>query len=88
MESRKQKEIEYYDKQAENWLKENPNKIQAGDFEGFNPLVLSSFQFLYKLLSRNCPKKTILDYGCGNGVHSFSLVSSYVLTLKLFSTYI
>src|SRR4030065_1626659 len=70
MESRKQKEIEYYDKQAENWLKDNPNKTQEGDFEGFDPLVLSSFQFLYKLLSRNCQDKKVLDYGCGNGVHS------------------
>src|SRR4030042_3147639 len=70
METRKQKEIEYYDKQAENWLKDNPNKIQEGDFEGFNPLVLSSFQFLYKLLGRNCHKKTVLDFVCGNGVHS------------------
>ncbi|MBL7142502.1 MAG: methyltransferase domain-containing protein [Candidatus Pacebacteria bacterium] len=70
MESRKQKEIEYYDKQAENWLKENPNKIQGGDFEDFNPLILSSFQFLYKLLAKNCQDKIILDYGCGNGVHS------------------
>ena len=70
MESRKQKEIEYYNKQAESWLKENPDKIQEGDFEGFNPLILSSFQFLYKLLSGSCQRKIILDFGCGNGVHS------------------
>src|SRR4030065_682947 len=74
MESRKQKEIEYYDKQAENWLKDNPNKTQEGDFEGFNPLILSSFQFLYKLIAKNCQKKIVLDYGCGNGVHSVSPV--------------
>src|SRR4030042_6315012 len=70
METRKQKEIEYYDKQAENWLKDNPNKIQKGDFEGFDPLILSSFQFCYKLLGRECQNKIVLDFGCGNGVHS------------------
>jgi len=68
MELRKRKEIEYYDNSAEKLLEDK--KIKKGDFEGFNPLVLSSFQFLYKLLGRNCQKKTFLDFGCGNGVHS------------------
>ncbi len=63
MEERKQKEIEYYDKKAEELLKE-------GDFEGFNPKDLSSFSFCYQWLKENCKGKIILDYGCGNGIHS------------------
>ncbi len=63
MEERKQKEIEYYDKKAE-------ISSGNGDFEGFKPQMLSSFKFLYKLLGDNCQDKIVLDYGCGNGVHS------------------
>ena len=65
-EERKRKEIEYYDKQSA--------KVSGGpasaDFEGFEPQRLASFQFCYKLLSGRCQGKIILDYGCGNGVHS------------------
>ncbi len=69
MELRKRKEIEYYDKKAEELLKENA-KTGEGDFEGFNPAILSSFAFCYQWLRKNCRNKIILDYGCGNGVHS------------------
>ncbi len=65
-EERKRKEIEYYDKQSA--------KISGGrasaDFEGFLPQKLASFRFCYKLLSERCRGKIVLDYGCGNGVHS------------------
>ncbi|MFA5095648.1 MAG: class I SAM-dependent methyltransferase [Candidatus Paceibacterota bacterium] len=70
MEERKQKEVEYYDVQAENLLKEASHKKQKGDFEGFDPLVLGSFKFFYRLLEDNCKGKKVLDYGCGNGIHS------------------
>ncbi len=69
MEERKKVEIEYYDKKAEELLKENA-KTGEGDFEGFNPAILSSFDFCYQWLRKNCQNKIILDYGCGNGVHS------------------
>ncbi len=66
MEERKRKEIEYYDKQSA--------KVSGGltfaDFEGFLPQSLASFQFCYKLLSERCQGKIVLDFGCGNGVHS------------------
>lgn len=65
MEIRKQKEIEYYDKKAE--------EGQEGDFEGFNPSSLSSYRFCYDWLLKNCQDKEVLDYGCGNGVHSVFL---------------
>lgn len=63
MELRKEKEIEYYDKKAETFS-------DKGDFEGFEPQNLASFRFCYKLLKENCQDKIVLDYGCGNGVHS------------------
>ncbi|MCK4781650.1 class I SAM-dependent methyltransferase [Candidatus Parcubacteria bacterium] len=63
MELRKQKEIEFYDKQAQ-------KKQEAGDFEGFNPNLLNSYQFCCQWLKKNCRGKKLLDYGCGNGVHS------------------
>ena len=65
-EERQRKEIEYYDKQSA--------KVSGGpasaDFEGFLPQRLASFQFCYKLLRDSCQGKIVLDFGCGNGVHS------------------
>ena len=57
MEERKRKEIEHYDIQAKGVV--NPS-----------PLVLGSWRFLYKLAGLLCEGKKVLDYGCGNGVHS------------------
>ena len=68
LEERKKIEIEYYDKKAKECLKES--KMRESDFEGFNPLLLRSFKFSYEWLKNHCQEKTILDYGCGNGIHS------------------
>lgn len=73
MEERKQKEIEYYDDRAGKWLAEKSGKNSEGDFEGFNPHLLSSYSFCYQILREQCQGKKILDYGCGNGVHSIFL---------------
>lgn len=67
MEERKQKEIEYYDKKAKEQI---VAREKGGDFEGFNPFVLESYSFLKKLCQKKCRGKKILDYGCGNGIHS------------------
>ncbi len=67
MKDRKKVEIEYYDKKAKEQLKEG---FQKGDFEGFEPNLLSSFRFCYNYLKDKCQNKKFLDYGCGNGVHS------------------
>ena len=76
MEERKQTEIEYYDKQARNWLAISAAKGREGDFEGFDPLSLSSYLFCYKLLAEYCKDKEVLDYGCGNGIHSIFLAKT------------
>ena len=70
IEERKRKEIEYYEAQAKRWPKEATNERWKGDFEGFNPQVLLSFRFFYKLLAKHALGKKVLDYGCGNGIHS------------------
>ena len=76
METRKEKEIEYYDKQADK---------KSGDFEGFPVQNLSSYKFLYDLLKDRGGDKEILDYGCGNGTHSSFLAknSSEVIAIDL-----
>jgi len=71
MEQRKQKETEYYDKKAEERLIFNEKK---GDFEGFSPFLLESYKFLQKIAKNKIENKTVLDYGCGNGIHSDWLV--------------
>lgn len=70
MEERKQKEIEYYDKKAEDFSKTPSEKGQRGNFEGFNPFILRSYEFLQNFLKNKCKNKKLLDYGCGNGIHS------------------
>jgi len=65
MEERKKAEIEYYDTQAARQLAD-----KGKDFEGFSPSVLGSYRFLYEVAAPLCEGKKVLDYGCGNGVHS------------------
>jgi len=67
MESRKEIEIGYYDKKAEEQLRSNDFK---GDFEGFDPFLLESYKFLKDITKEFAEGKKVLDYGCGNGVHS------------------
>ncbi|MBI2574130.1 MAG: class I SAM-dependent methyltransferase [Candidatus Wildermuthbacteria bacterium] len=66
-EERKQKEQEYYEKQARRPLKEWGSDL---DIEGFRPNALSSYKFLYEVAIPLCANKMVLDYGCGNGIHT------------------
>lgn len=66
METRKIEEIQYYNKHVQ--------EGEKGDFEGFEPRELSSFRFFYDAISRYAKDKRILDYGCGNGVHTAHLL--------------
>ncbi len=67
MEQRKQKEIEHYEERAKKRL---AIKADGNDFEGFRPFLLGSYKFLYNFLKDKCKGKNILDYGCGDGIHS------------------
>jgi ubiquinone/menaquinone biosynthesis C-methylase UbiE len=64
MELRKQKEIEHYDKKSREQAAGD-----RGDFEGFNPFLLSSYNFLKERICEIAKGRKVLDYGCGNGVH-------------------
>lgn len=76
MDLRKQKEIEHYEEKAEEQLKSVSRKKKVSDFEGFDPGDLNSFSFCYKWLEKNCRNKKVLDYGCGNGIHSLFIAKT------------
>jgi len=59
MEKRKLDEIEHYN-----------NKFDNPRSKNFEPAVLNSFQFLYKIAAPLIKNKKVLDYGCGNGTHT------------------
>jgi len=66
MEIRKQKEIEHYDHIAR-----NPGRPMANaDIEGWQHFRFSSYRFCRAYLKNKCQSKKLLDYGCGNGLHS------------------
>ncbi|MBI2484243.1 class I SAM-dependent methyltransferase [Candidatus Uhrbacteria bacterium] len=70
MEPRKEKEIAHYDTHARQWLSSHASlDTGGGDFEGFHPSILSSYRHCYDLLARYAKGKSVLDFGCGNGVH-------------------
>lgn len=70
LEKRKQEEIKYYEKGAKEWFEGKSKHKEEVDFEEFTPFLLGSYNFLRKFLKDKSKDKKILDYGCGNGVHS------------------
>ncbi|MEK9135110.1 MAG: class I SAM-dependent methyltransferase [Patescibacteria group bacterium] len=66
MEERKQIEIEHYDQKAKE-LGRGPASSN-----------LASLKFVYKLLKEKCRGKLVLDYGCGNGVHTIAIAKTGV----------
>lgn len=64
IEERKKIEAEYYDRRVEE------KKLEKNHSNGFNPLLLGSYKYLYDLLKKYCKDKVVLDYGCGSGIHS------------------
>lgn len=62
MEERKQKEIEHYDKKAKGFVNDS-----------FNPFLLRGYRFLRKKTAELIENKEVLDYGAGNGIHSYWL---------------
>lgn len=69
LEQRKQKEVEYYDKEAQKNPSTSLRAGEAGSHGGFNPFVLLSYQTLKQIGQNICQGKQVLDYGCGSGVH-------------------
>jgi|GEM_PF-929658 len=71
MEDRKAKEIEYYDLAAGQTAADSSGEVV--DFEGFRPLRLASFRYCYSRLQDLCGRAVVLDWGCGNGVHTIPI---------------
>lgn len=72
MEQRKQKEIAHYDAHAQEWLSahtDSKKQKSNNDFEGFEPRILASYRQCYTFLVQWAQGKSVLDFGCGNGVH-------------------
>lgn len=67
MEPRKQKEIEYYNKEAGDWT-EGEIK-ESGSRGGFNIFDLGSYNFLRDISKDKIKGKKVLDYGCGTGTN-------------------
>lgn len=76
MEERKQKEIFFYDQKAQKQIAALTEKRLKGDFEGFNPFLLESYRFLRDFLGQRCKGKKVLDYGCGNAIHTVWLAKA------------
>ena len=73
MENYKETEKQHYDEQAKRWLKEHGVELEHGDktdVSGMEVLLMRSYAYVYKLLKQSVYKKTVLDYGCGHGMHT------------------
>ena len=70
-ENRKQAEIAYYDRRARQWLSHNAQTWDT-DVHNLKHTMFSSYRWLNKWLLKHCNGKKVLDYGCGNGIHSLT----------------
>lgn len=66
IENYQQKEIEYYDKEAQDSLGENK---ESGSKSALDIFSLASYKFLVAYIKNNFKGGRVLDYGCGMGVH-------------------
>lgn len=67
MEERKREEIKHYDTDALAW------RGGSSDIQGVNVMMMESYRAVYKILESKVSEKTVLDYGCGHGMHSVSI---------------
>jgi len=74
IEERKLKEIEYYDAEAKS---SSGSSKEAGSLQTFDPFFLESYQFVKRVLEKGYEQKTVLDYGCGSGIHVSWLAKAF-----------
>jgi ubiquinone/menaquinone biosynthesis C-methylase UbiE len=67
MELRKKIEIEYYDREAGQWL--GGELKELGSKGGFDSFILKSYIFLKNISKEKIRGKKVLDYGCGSGLN-------------------
>jgi len=70
MESRKQFEIEHYDREARQWQSLDSEKKWETDVHGVRHHLFLSYQFCDDWIRAHVAGKRLLDYGCGTGIHS------------------
>lgn len=71
METYKKEEIEHYNNLARKWQKNFRQEKWESDAEYLAHGVFSSYQFADSWLKKHIQKgNSLLDYGCGNGIHS------------------
>jgi len=71
LESYKQQEIGHYDRLAKDWQQSNDANKWDADAEYLAHGVFASYQFVDAWLGTHIKKgDSLLDYGCGNGIHS------------------
>ncbi|MDP3956539.1 MAG: class I SAM-dependent methyltransferase [bacterium] len=67
MEERKLEEIKHYDEDAKNW------HGGSSDIQGVDVMMMAGYREIYRILESEVAGKTVLDYGCGHGMHSVSI---------------
>lgn len=71
MEHRKKIEAKHYDRLAKEWSRHHLHERGNADVEALNHRAFSSYRFCEKWITKHVKKGyTLLDYGCGNGIHS------------------
>lgn len=73
MEKRKKQEIEHYNILARKWMHDTSRaNTKEADVEALEHGVFASYQFCEEWMKKNVKQgDRVLDYGCGNGIHSF-----------------
>src|SRR5262245_17067962 len=67
---RKELEIAHYEEQARKWLEDADDHKWETDTHRLEHGVYSSYSWFEGWLKANSASKRVLDFGCGNGIHS------------------
>jgi SAM-dependent methyltransferase len=69
---RKEIEIAHYEEQARKWLEDGHGERWLTDTHRLRHSIYSSYGWFEGWLRANSSSKRVLDYGCGNGIHSIA----------------
>ena len=72
LEDHKKIEVAHYEAQARRWLAAHGDDKWETDAHRFRHNALSSYDRFEELIRLYCVGRRVLDFGCGNGIHSLS----------------